>query len=232
MNEEAIRADDPGPVRVMLVDDHTSFRLPLAIVLEREPDLEVVAQAGSLAEAREMLRGKEPAVDVVLVDLNLPDGSGVDLIADLRVARPNAAALVLSAHSDPSQLARAIEAGAMGIAHKSTSPLEVVESLRRLYAGEKLLSLQEFTAAIRLVSRERQEDQEARLAIERLTSREREVLQALAEGLSDQEIAERLYVGVGTVRSHLRSLLLKLQVQSRLQVLVFAVRHGLVEIKR
>ena len=232
MNEEAVRADDPGPVRVMLVDDHTSFRLPLAIVLEREPDLEVVAQAGSLAEAREMLRGKEPAVDVVLVDLNLPDGSGVDLISDLRVARPNAAALVLSAHSDPSQLARAIEAGAMGIAHKSTSPLEVVESLRRLYAGEKLLSLQEFTAAIRLVSRERQEDQEARLAIERLTSREREVLQALADGLSDQEIAERLYVGVGTVRSHLRSLLLKLQVQSRLQVLVFAVRHGLVEIKR
>lgn len=225
-------ADACGRIRVMLVDDHTSFRLPLAIVLEREPDLEVVAQAGSLAEAREMLRGEDVGVDVVLVDLNLPDGSGVDLIGDLRLARPDAAALVLSAHSDPSQLARAIEAGAMGIAHKSTSPLEVVESLRRLYAGEQLLSLQEFTEAIRLVSRERQEDREARLVIERLTSREREVLQALAEGLSDQEIAERLYVGVGTVRSHLRSLLLKLQVQSRLQALVFAVRHGLVDIKR
>lgn len=216
----------------MLVDDHTSFRLPLAIVLEREPDLEVVAQAGSLAEAREMLRDERVEVDVVLVDLNLPDGSGVELIGDLRLARPGAAALVLSAHSDPSQLARAIEAGAMGIAHKSTSPLEVVESLRRLYAGEQLLSLQEFTAAIRLVSRERQEDREAQLMIERLTSREREVLQSLAEGLSDQEIAERLFVGVGTVRSHLRSLLLKLQVQSRLQALVFAVRHGLVDIKR
>lgn len=225
-------ADASGRIRVMLVDDHTSFRLPLAIVLEREPDLEVVAQAGSLAEAREMLRDEDVEVDVVLVDLNLPDGSGVELIGDLRLARPGAAALVLSAHSDPSQLARAIEAGAMGIAHKSTSPLEVVESLRRLYAGEQLLSLQEFTEAIRLVSRERQEDREAQLVIERLTSREREVLQSLAEGLSDQEIAERLFVGVGTVRSHLRSLLLKLQVQSRLQALVFAVRHGLVDIKR
>lgn len=216
----------------MLVDDHTSFRLPLAIVLEREPDLEVVAQAGSLAEAREILAGKEPKMDVVLVDLNLPDGSGVDLIGDLRDARPDAAALVLSAHSDPSQLARAIEAGARGIAHKSTSPLEVVESLCRLYAGEELLSLKEFTEAIRLVSRERQEDHEAQLITERLTSREREVLQSLAEGLSDLEIAERLYVGVGTVRSHLRSLLLKLQVQSRLQALIFAVRYDLVEIKR
>ncbi|QIN80778.1 response regulator [Rubrobacter marinus] len=216
----------------MLVDDHTSFRLPLAIVLGREPDLEVVAEAGSLAEARALLGREDLEIDVALVDLNLPDGSGVDLIGDLRKARPGTATLVLSAHSDPVQLALAIEAGAMGTAHKSASPLEVVESLRRLHAGEQLLSLQEITKAIRLVSRERQEDHEAQLAIERLTSREREVLQSLAEGLSDQEIAERLYVGVGTVRTHLRSLLLKLHVQSRLQALVFAVRHGLVEIRR
>lgn len=229
---ERPRAEASGRIRVMLVDDHTSFRLPLAIVLGREPDVEVVAQAGSLAEAREILGSGDTEVDVVLVDLNLPDGSGIDLISDLRAARPNAASLVLSAHSDPSQLARAIEAGAMGTAHKSASPMEVVEALRRLYAGDQLLSLQEVTKAIRLVSRERQADEEVRLAIERLTSREREVLQSLADGLSDQEIAERLYVGVGTVRTHLRSLLLKLEVQSRLQALVFAVRHGLVEIKR
>jgi DNA-binding NarL/FixJ family response regulator len=229
MTEEN-RDETHEQIQIMLVDDHDSFRLPLAIVLEREPDLKVTAQAGSLTEAREVLKDADFRVDVALVDLNLPDGSGTDFIGDLRNAWPRATALVLSAHSDPRQLARAIEAGATGTVHKSASPREVVESLRRLYAGEQLLSQQEVMESIRLLSRERQEDREAQLMIGRLTPREREVLQALAEGLSDKEISERLYVGVGTIHTHIKSILFKLEVQSRLQALVFAVRHGVVEI--
>jgi DNA-binding NarL/FixJ family response regulator len=214
----------------MLVDDHPSFRQPLAFMLGREPDLGVVAQAGSLAEAREALREAGSTVDVAVVDLELPDGSGVDLVGELQEARPRIPALVLSAYSDRELLARAIEAGAVGVLHKSSRLEEIVEAIRRLRAEEHLLSQREVIEAVRLVSPQRRKDSEAQLAIGKLTPRELEVLQALAEGLSDKEIAERLYVGVGTVRTHITSILAKLEVQSRLQALVFAVRHGLVKI--
>ena len=218
-------------IRVMLVDDHDSFREPLAFMLEREPGLLVVAQAGSLAQARQALRdANKPAVDVAVVDLELPDGSGIDFIGTLHEARPRTQALILSAYSDRVLLAQTIEAGAAGILHKSSRLEEIVEAVRRLHAGEQLLSRREVIEAVRLLSRRRREEREAQLVIGKLTPREREVLQALAEGLSDREIAERLYVGVGTVRTHIRSILTKLGVQSRLQALVFAVRHDLVKI--
>lgn len=215
-------------MRVMLVDDHSSFREPLAFMLDRENEFEVVAQAGSLAEAREILADDRLAVEVVLVDLDLPDGSGVELIGYLSETRPKAAALVLSAFSDRSRIVRAIEAGASGVLHKSASIAEIVEAVRRLGSGEPLLSQQEVVEALWTVARERAEDQEARITIGRLTPREREVLQAIAEGWSDKVIADRLYMGVGTVRSHVTSILQKLGVRSRLQALLFAVRHDLV----
>ncbi len=217
-------------IRVMLVDDHTSFRQPLAFMLNQEPDISVVAQAGSLAEAGEVLEDAELTVDVVVVDLELPDGSGVEFIEKLHEMRPQTLVLVLSAYSDSVLLAQAIEGGASGIMHKSSSLDEIVGAVRRLHAGEQLLSQQEVIEAVRLVSRQRREDREAELMTSKLTPREQEVLQALSEGLSDKEIAERLYVGVGTVRTHITSILSKLEVQSRLQALVFVVRHGLVKI--
>jgi DNA-binding NarL/FixJ family response regulator len=217
-------------IKVMLVDDHTTFRQPLAFMLGLEPDVAVVAEAGSLLEAEEILENDGFDVDVAVVDLDLPDGSGTDLIRDLHRLRPRAAALVLSALSEPAQLAPAIEAGAAGVMHKSTRMGDLLEAVRRLHAGEQLLSQEEVIEALRLVVRERESEREALLAIDKLTSREREVLQALAEGLGDKEIAERLYVGTGTVHTHVTSILSKLEVSSRLQALVFAVRHGVVTI--
>jgi DNA-binding NarL/FixJ family response regulator len=219
--------------RIMLVDDHTSFRQPLAFMLEREPDLTVVAQAGSLAEAREVLREAHEdglEVDVAIVDLELPDGFGTEFVAELLADNPNAQVMVLSAFSDKGTLALAVEAGAAGVLHKSSRIDDITDAVRRLYSGEQLLSQREVIEAVRYVSRTRSEARETQLMVAKLTPRERDVLQALAEGLSDKEIAERLYVGIGTVRSHTSSLLSKLEVQSRLQALVFAVRHGLVEI--
>jgi DNA-binding NarL/FixJ family response regulator len=219
--------------RIMLVDDHTSFRQPLAFMLEREPDLSVVAQAGSLAEAREVLRGAHedgPEVDVAIVDLELPDGFGTEFVAELLADDPDVHVLVLSAFSDKGTLALAVEAGAAGVLHKSSRIDDITDAVRRLRSGEQLLSQREVIEAVRYVSRTRSEAREAQLMVAKLTPRERDVLQALAEGLSDKEIAERLYVGIGTVRSHTTSLLSKLEVRSRLQALVFAVRHGLVEI--
>jgi DNA-binding NarL/FixJ family response regulator len=219
--------------RIMLVDDHTSFRQPLAFMLERESDLTVVAQAGSLAEAREVLREAHedgPEVDVAIVDLELPDGFGTEFVAELLADSPNAQVMVLSAFSDKGTLALAVEAGAAGVLHKSSRIDDITDAVRRLRSGEQLLSQREVIEAVRYVSRTRSEARETQLMVAKLTPRERDVLQALAEGLSDKEIAERLFVGIGTVRSHTTSLLSKLEVRSRLQALVFAVRHGLVEI--
>ena len=218
-------------IRIMVVDDHDTFRDPLAFMLEREPDLTVVARPRSLSEAREDLQSAEHAVDVAIVDLNLPDGSGTDLIRELRNSLPRATALVLSATTDQKHLASAIEAGAAGVMHKSAPMSDLVEAVRRLAAGEQLLSQQEVIGALRFLVRVRESNREAQLAIDRLTPREREVLQALAEGWSDKEIATRLHVGVGTVHSHVTNILTKLEVSSRLQALVFAVRHGVVTIE-
>jgi len=218
-------------IRIMVVDDHDTFRDPLAFMLERESDLTVVARARSLSEAREVLESTEHAVDVAIVDLNLPDGSGTDLIKDLRGSRPHTKALVLSAVSEQRYVAEAIEAGAAGVMHKSRPMSDLVEAVRSLAAGEQLLSQQEVIEALRVIVRERESHREAQALSEQLTPREREVLQSLAEGLSDKEIAQRLHVGVGTVHSHITNILSKLEVSSRLQALVFAVRHGLVTIE-
>jgi DNA-binding NarL/FixJ family response regulator len=212
--------------RVLLVDDHATFREPLAFMFDREPDFEVVAQAGTLAEARSVLEG----VDLAVVDLNLPNGDGTELIGELRAVNPRGMVLVLTASSEREVHARAVEAGAAGVLHKSVRIKEVIDAARRLAAGEAILSADEFVELMRLAGRRRERDHEAQRAIEKLTPREREVLLALADGLSDKDIAERLHVGVGTVRNHIVSIFGKLEVHSRLQALVFAVRHGVVEI--
>lgn len=217
-------------IRILLVDDHAATREPLAFMLDQEPDLEVVAQAGSLAEARQVLDDSGSSVDLALVDLGLPDGSGEELIPELRQVNPDALALVLTYFSEPERLARAVTAGASGILHKSAPVGDVVDAARRLHAGEQLLTIGEISDALRLIDEERQRDREARLAFEQLTARELEVLSALAEGLSDREISERFHIGPATVRTHVTSILAKLGATSRLQALVLAVRYGVVTI--
>jgi DNA-binding NarL/FixJ family response regulator len=211
---------------VLLVEDHATFREPLAFMLNREPEFEVVAQAGSLAEARGMLEG----VDLAVVDLDLPDGNGTELIGELRALNPRGMVLVLTASAERDAYARAVEAGAAGVLHKSVRIKEVVGAARRLMAGEPLLSTGEVVELLQLAGRRREENHDARRAVESLTPREREVLESLAEGLSDKQISERLNVGIGTVRNHVVNIFNKIGVHSRLQALLFAVRQGIVEI--
>jgi len=218
-------------IKTLLVDDHPSFRDPLAFMFEREPDLKVLAQAGSLSEARDALTSVGPAVDLVLIDLDLPDGSGTQLIGDILAANPDALVLVLTAFKDEKWLARAIEAGASGVLHKSSRVVEVIDAVRRLFAGEQLVSPSEVAKAARFMDGQRREEREARQLLQKLTPREKEVLQALAEGLNDRELARNLHVNVDTVQTHMGNIRRKLEVVSRLQALVFAVRHGIVKIE-
>jgi DNA-binding NarL/FixJ family response regulator len=215
---------------VLLVDDHDVFRETLAFLLARQPDIAIGAEAGSVAEAREHLHG-EAAFDVAVIDLDLPDGSGAEVLEELHDRDPSALGLVLTSYTETRQLARAIEAGAAAVLHKSAGADEVLDAIRRLHAGERLVSQQEVMEAVRLMSRERREQRDTERAIGRLTPRERELIQILAEGLADKEIAARLHLTVGTVRRHLASIFEKLGVQSRLQALIVAARHGLVHLE-
>jgi DNA-binding NarL/FixJ family response regulator len=219
-----------GPIRVLLVEDHASFRQALAFMLEREPGFEVAGQVGSLAEARQLNGEVLDNAEVAIVDLALPDGDGLELIEDFS-SQPRMTTLVLSASLEPGRFARAVEAGASGVLHKSTPIKDIVEAVQMLRAGKALLSPAEVVEMLRLVGRERQEELAARQAVERLTPREKEVLEALAEGLESKEIAEKLNVTVETERTHMVNILHKLGVHSRLQALVFAARYGVVQIR-
>ena len=200
-------------------------------MFEREPGFKVVEQASTLAEARRLSGESLRDVDVAVVDLGLPDGDGLNLVEDFASSKPRITTLVLSASLEPGRLARAVEAGAAGVLHKSTPIKEIVDAVWRLKVGEALLSSDEIIEMLRLIGRERQEEQKVRQAIEQLTPREREVLQALAEGLESKEIADRLNITVETERTHMVNILHKLNVHSRLQALVIAARYGLVQIR-
>ncbi len=213
------------------MEDHASFRQALAFMFEREPEFKVIEQASTLAEARRLSGESLKNLDVAVVDLGLPDGDGLNLVEDFSSSVPRITTLVLSASLEPGRLARAVEAGAAGVLHKSTPIKEIVDAVRRLKAGEALLSSGEIIEMLRLIGRERQEEHDIRRVIEQLTTREREVLQALAEGLESKEIADRLNITVETERTHMVNILHKLNVHSRLQALVIAARYGLVQIR-
>ena len=215
--------------RILLVEDHASFRQTLAFVFDQQPEFEVVAQAGTLVEARLAMDGVE--ADMGVIDLSLPDGEGTELIEELREANPLFAALVLTASLDRTEHARAVEAGAAGVLHKSADVDEILDATRRLGEGETLLSQDELVTLLRLAGQNREEELEARASIEQITPREREVLKALAKGLSNKEIAAKLHMSVDTERTHMMNILNKLGVHSRLQALLFAARHGIVEIR-
>lgn len=222
---------EKATTRILLVEDHASFRQALAFMFDREPEFEVVAQAGSLAETHEVLGSMPEGMDVAVVDLGLPDGDGFELIEEFSRGERRITTLVLSASLEPDRFARAVEAGASGVLHKATAISDIVEAVRRLRAGEALLSPTETIEMLRLVSRKRQEEYEVQKSIDKLTRREKEVLQALAEGLDSKEIAQKLSITIETERTHMVNILNKLGVHSRLQALVFAARNGLVEIR-
>jgi len=219
--------DNTRQIRIVLVEDQASFRQAMAFVLERESNLCIVAQAGTLEEARKLLNID---ADLAIVDLVLPDGSGVDFIEELHHANPRVPVLVLSASLDRMSFALAVEAGASGVLDKLASIEEIVDTVKRLYRGEVLLTQNDVIEMLRLLSRKREENREGQQMVARLTLREREVLQALADGLDTRQVAEELHITPQTERNHMSKIFTKLGVHSRLQALVFAARHGVVKI--
>jgi PAS domain S-box-containing protein len=217
----------PRAARILLVEDHAAVRQAIAATFAREPGWDIVAQAASLAEARTLLEG----VDIAVIDLGLPDGYGGDLIRELRAVNASAQALVLTASLDRAEIARAIESGAAGTLDKMSSLDEVVDTVRRLQAGETLLPLAEVVDLLRYAVRVRELERDDRDKLERLTPREREVLQALADGLNSQEVADFLHITLRTGRNHVANILMKLDVHSQLQAVMLALRYGVVKVR-
>jgi DNA-binding NarL/FixJ family response regulator len=217
-------------IRVLLVDDHSVFRQALGFMIDRESDMEVVAQASSLAEARGAV-AEGPVIDVAVVDLFLQDGDGVEIVRDVRRSNPSGAVLVLTGSRDRRDVARAVAAGAAGVLHKSVSLTEIIVAVRRLSEGSFLLPIPEIVDLVREAGQERERTAQARQALASLTPRERDVLEMLALGLNDRQIADRLTISHETVRTHMVNILSKLDVDSRLAALVFAVRHGAIKIE-
>jgi len=217
-------SDTLMPINVLLVEDHAVFRQALALAFSLDPELNVVHEAGSVNEGSGFLNG----IDVAVVDLDLPDGTGSSLIAEMHSVNLKAEALVLTASRDQLSIARAIEAGAAGVLHKSTPLNEIVGAVKKIAAGEALISRRELIEHIQLARHQREAEQEMEATVGRLTGRERDVLMALGEGLSDKEIAERLFVSKETVHTHMVNMMGKLGVESRMQALIFALKAGLV----
>lgn len=213
------------PTRVMLVEDHSSFRQALAFVLDQERDFAVVAQAGSLSEARSI----EEGADFAIVDLALPDGSGVNLIEDLRRANLSLTVLVLSATLDDESIARVVDTGAAGVVDKLAGLDEIIQEVRRLRAGAAMPRQKEVAEVLRTIARDGRLAQDQRPDVN-LTARETEVLKALAEGLDSQEVAQKLSISVEDKRNRVASILDKLGARSSLQALAIAARHGLIDL--
>lgn len=214
------------PITVLIVEDHRLMVEGLASLLGEVPELRVVGTAGSVREAIEAARTLQP--QVVLMDFRLPDGEGPEAAERIRHDQPEVAVLFLSADVSDEAMMRAVDAGACGYVSKAATAEELTNAIRRAGEGEFLLPAATMS---RLLARQREarrsEAVRERLA-EELTSREREVLRMMASGFDNYDIAEKLGIGYGTVRSHVRGVLEKLGARSRLQAVAMARETGLI----
>jgi NarL family two-component system response regulator LiaR len=209
------------PIRILVVDDHTIVREGLCALIEEWPEFEVAGQAGDGDQAVRQARALRP--DVILMDLVMPRKDGVAAIKEIKEEDPDARILVLTSFSEDRRAFEAVKAGALGYVLKDSSSDEVIQAIRDVYRGE--LSLQP-SLALRVI-RELGRPSSLPPAEQPLTDREVEVLQLVAQGLSNQEIGDRLSITERTVRSHVSSFLEKLHLANRTQAALYALREGL-----
>jgi DNA-binding NarL/FixJ family response regulator len=228
--EEPI-ADRTGlePIRVLVVDDHALFRRGLEMVLEQEPDIEVVGEAGDGGQA--VQKSIETAPDIVLMDVRMPKGSGIEACRLIKEAVPSAKIIMLTISDEEVDLYEAIKAGATGYLLKEISIEEVASAIRAVQNGQSLISpsmasklLTEFAIMVK------RGDEKEQVPTPRLTDREMEVLRLVARGLNNRDIAKELFISENTVKNHVRNILEKLQLHSRMEAVVYAVREKLLEI--
>ena len=213
-------------IRLMLVDDQQMVRAGFALIAEAEHDIEVVGEASDGDEAVRVARSLRP--DVVLMDIRMPNMDGIEatrrIVAD---ERTDAKVVVLTTFDEDDYIFDALRAGASGFLLKHSSPEKLIEAIRVAAAGEALLAPSVTTRVVAEFARQ-PASKPAPTALSELTEREREVLDLMAQGLSNAEIAARLYVSEATVKTHVTRLLMKLGLRDRVQAVIFAYESGIV----
>jgi two-component system nitrate/nitrite response regulator NarL len=209
-----------APIRVVLVDDHTLFRKGLAELLEHSGTVEVVGITGDPDEAHRLLRDATP--DVVIMDLNMPRRSGLSVLKDLRQAGFDIPVLFLTVSNAEEDLANALRAGARGYLLKDMEPDEVVDAVSRAARGETVVAPAMTSKLVNLLDRKRNTPESL---LNQLTAREREILAHLAQGESNKTIARSLNISQDTVKLHVRHVLSKLNLSSRVEAAVFATER-------
>ncbi len=209
-------------VRVFLLDDHEIVRRGLRTLLESEGDIVVVGEAGTAAEATPAILASQP--DVAVLDARLPDGSGIEVCRDMRAALPRAQGLILTSYDDDEAMFASIMAGAAGYVLKQIEGTSLLSGVRAVAQGQSLIDP---TIAARVFERMRRGNT-APTELESLTKQERRILDLIAEGLTNRQIGERLFLAEKTVKNHVTSVLAKLGVERRTQAAVLAsrLRHG------
>src|SRR6188472_1663493 len=219
---ETVRMTDDAstvePIRVFLLDDHEVVRRGLKDLLEADGDIVVVGESGLALEAARRIPALRPHVAVL--DGRLPDGSGIDVCREVRSAHPEIAALILTSYDDDEALFSAIMAGAAGYVLKQIRGNDLVDAVRRVAAGQSLLDP---AVTARVLDRLRAGPEEDK-ALAPLTDQERRILELIGEGLTNRQIAERMFLAEKTVKNYVSSLLGKLGMERRTQAAVFAAR--------
>lgn len=204
-------------IRVLLADDHPSLRAGLASILNAQPDIEVVAEAGSGREAIEKAAATNP--DVMIVDLRMPDGDGIQTIQTLHKEAPTVQALVLTTYDNEEDVFNALEAGARGYILKDTTSEEIIDAVRKVHSGVRYLPS---AIASRLADR---------MIRPSLTPRELDVLRLVSRGRSNKEIGAAMFISEETVKSHMKGLFQKLGVHDRAEAVSTALQRGLLRLE-
>jgi len=206
-------------IRVYLLDDHEVVRRGLIALLESSGDIEVVGESGSAPEATRRIPALRP--DVAVLDARLPDGNGIDVCRDVRSADPSIKALILTSYQDDEALFSAIMAGAAGYVLKQIRGTDLVDAIRRVAAGQSLLD-PAVTQQVLTRIRDGHDDQPPELA--RLTGQERRILELIAQGLTNRQIGEEMFLAEKTVKNYVSSLLSKLGLERRTQAAILATK--------
>ncbi|GIH21096.1 response regulator [Rugosimonospora africana] len=205
-------------IRVFLLDDHEVVRRGLADLLQAEGDIEVVGESGSATQAASRIPALRP--DVAVLDARLPDGNGIDVCRDVRAVDPSIKGLILTSYEDDEALFAAIMAGAAGYVLKQIRGTDLVDAVRRVAAGQSLLDP---AITARVLERIRHGVEEPR-ELKSLTDQERRILEYIAEGLTNHEIAQRMFLADKTVKNYVSSVLAKLGLERRTQAAVLATK--------
>jgi DNA-binding NarL/FixJ family response regulator len=205
-------------IRVFLLDDHEVVRRGLGDLLQAEGDIEVVGESGSAVEATHRVPALRP--DVAILDARLPDGNGIDVCRDVRAVDPTIKGLILTSYEDDEALFAAIMAGAAGYVLKQIRGTDLVDAVRRVAAGQSLLDP---AVTARVLERIRSGIEEPK-ELQALTDQERRILEYIAEGLTNHEIAQRMFLADKTVKNYVSSVLAKLGLERRTQAAVLATR--------